>query len=67
MDKDKIRLLEEENFCLKKIIDNVSEGVILTDRNGVITVYNPAKVKMEKIPSEDMLGREVWLAFMYYD
>ena len=67
MDKDKIKLLEEENFCLKRIIDKVSEGVILTDRNGVITVYNPAKVKMEKIPSEDMLGREVWQAYMYKD
>lgn len=67
MDEERIKALEEENFCLKKIIEKVSEGVILTDRNGVITVYNPAKVKMEKIPSENMIGREVWQAYSYND
>ena len=43
----RIKELEEKLYCLETIIQNVHEGIILTDRNCVITVFNPAKAEME--------------------
>ena len=46
-DIERIRELEEKIYCLETIIQNIHEGIILTDRNCIITVFNPAKAEME--------------------
>lgn len=63
--EEKLRALEEENYCLREIIENVSEGVILTDRNCRITLFNPAKAQMEQMDAEEVLGKISWEAYSH--
>ena len=39
--------LVRENHLLKEIIDNVSEGIMVADREGKISIYNKAMEKIE--------------------
>lgn len=57
--------LEEENYCLREIIQHVSEGVILTDRTCQIIVFNPAKEQMEQMSAQEVMGRISWDAYSH--
>jgi len=59
-DKEYIQRLEDRIYCLESIIQNVSEGVFFTDHECKISVFNPAKEKMEQINAEEVLGRMSW-------
>jgi len=61
----RLRRAEEENYCLREIIQHVSEGVILTDRNCTITVFNPAKERMEQMDAREVLGKISWDAYSH--
>lgn len=58
--EERIRELEDRVYCLESIIRHTSEGVILTDQNCKITMFNPAKEKMEQMKAEDVLGKISW-------
>jgi len=58
--EERLRLLEERNYCLESILRHVSEGVILTDRECRIAVFNPAKAKMEHINPDQAIGSLSW-------
>lgn len=60
---NRLRLLEEKIYCLEAIIDNISEGVLLTDRNYRISVFNPAKARMEHMKPEEVMGTVSWEAY----
>lgn len=60
-----LKKLEEENYCLREIIQHVSEGVILTDRDCRITVFNPAKEQMEQMDAREVLGKISWDAYSH--
>ncbi len=53
--------------CLEKIIENLDDGVLLTDRDGKILIYNPAIEELEKRKASEMIGKYIWEAFEYYD
>ena len=59
-DKEYIQRLEDRIYCLESIIQNVSEGVFFTDHECKISVFNPAKEKMEQINAGEVLGRMSW-------
>ena len=63
--EERIRELEDRVYCLEAIIRHVSEGVILTDQECRITVFNPAKEKMEHMKAEDVLGKISWEAYSH--
>ncbi len=63
----RIKELEEKLYCLETIIQNVHEGIILTDRNCVITVFNPAKAEMEHMDAGKVLGEISWIAYEHSD
>ena len=63
--EDRIRELEERIYCLEDIIQHVSEGVILTDQDCRITVFNPAKEKMEQMKAEDVLNKVSWEVYSH--
>ncbi len=63
--EERIRELEDRVYCLEAIIRHVSEGVILTDQDCRITVFNPAKEKMEQMKAEDVLGKISWEAYSH--
>lgn len=54
-------------ICLERIIQNLDEGVILTDKNGKILIYNKAMEELEKRKASDMIGKYIWEAYEYYD
>lgn len=57
--------LEEENQCLREIVAHVSEGVILTDQACQITIFNPAKERMERMSAREVLGKLSWDAYSH--
>ena len=64
-EKDYVKQLEDRLYCLESIITHVSEGVILTDQDCRITVFNPAKERMEQMKSEDVMGMISWEAYTH--
>lgn len=60
-----LRHLEAENYCLREIIQHLSEGVILTDQDCRITVFNPAKERMEQMEAQEVLGKISWDAYSH--
>lgn len=61
----RIKELEEQIYCLKEIIKHVNEGVLLTDKNCIISEFNPAKEKMEQMKAQDVLGKLSWEAYSH--
>lgn len=62
--------LVKENQLLKEIIDNVSEGIMVADREGKISIYNKAMEKIENTERKFVLGyteHEVYNNFSYED
>lgn len=50
---------------LERFFDTISDGIIMTDRNGKIFVYNRAKEIQENRDRKDMLGKFTWEAYGY--
>lgn len=48
---------------LRHLFDSIEEGVIVTDRDGKIILYNSAMVKLEELLKENVVGR--YLAEIY--
>ena len=59
--------LKTKTFSLEKIIDNLNDGVLLSDKEGKVIIYNHAMEELEKRDSKDMLGEFIWDAYGYYD
>lgn len=59
--------LETKTFSLEMIIDNLNDGVLLSDKEGKVIIYNRAMEELEKRDSKDMLGEFIWDAYGYYD
>lgn len=54
-------------FAYEKIIDNLTNGVLLTDKYGEIILYNKAMEELEKKNSKEMVGKKIWNAYEYND
>lgn len=58
---------ENKLIYLEKIIENLDDGVLLTDKDGKILIYNHAMEELEKRKASDMIGKYIWEAYGYYD
>jgi arginine utilization regulatory protein len=56
---------EARLFCLEKIIDSLDEGIVMSNAEGKITLYNSAQEKMEGLNSQDILDKHLWAAYDY--
>ncbi|MCM3744524.1 sigma 54-interacting transcriptional regulator [Sporosarcina luteola] len=56
---------EDRLFCLEKIIDSLDEGVMMSNQEGKIVLYNHAQEKMEGLNSQDIIGKHLWSAYNY--
>ncbi|MGK7377019.1 sigma-54 interaction domain-containing protein [Planococcus sp. 1R117A] len=63
--REDIKNLETEVYCLKKIIDSLEEGVMMSNSEGEIILYNSAQEKMEGLNSYDILGKTLWSVYNY--
>jgi len=57
--------MEERLYCLEKIIDSLDEGVMMSNSEGEITLYNEAQEKMEGLISQNIIGKHLWSVYNY--
>ncbi|GHH96622.1 sigma-54 interaction domain-containing protein [Neobacillus kokaensis] len=60
MEKPSTRL-----YCLEKIIESLDEGVMMSDHDGRIVLYNHAQEKLEGLDHRDIIGKHLWAAYNY--
>ena len=56
-----------KSFILEEIIDNLYDGVLLSDKEGKVVIYNHAMEELEERNSKEMLGEYIWDAYGYSD
>ena len=54
-----------KSYCLEQIIEKIDDGVMMSDYNGKIVIYNKAMEKLEDRKSSDMVGKFLWDAYGY--
>ncbi|MEH7335162.1 sigma 54-interacting transcriptional regulator [Neobacillus drentensis] len=52
-------------YCLEKIIESLNEGVMMSDHDGKIVLYNGTQEKLEGLDSREILGKHLWEAYNY--
>ncbi|OIK11099.1 hypothetical protein BIV60_19130 [Bacillus sp. MUM 116] len=52
-------------YCLEKVIESLNEGVMMSDSDGKIVLYNSAQEKLEGLDSREILGKHLWEAYNY--
>ncbi len=57
---DSVRL-----YCLEEIIDNIYEGVIISDHNGRLVLYNKSQEELEGLKAKNILRKYLWDAYGY--
>ena len=56
-----------KSYCLEQIIENLNDGILLSDKDGKVVIYNKAMEELEKRDSKDMIGKYIWDAYGYKD
>ena len=57
--------LKNRLFCLEKIVDTLNEGVMMSDHEGKIILYNDAQEKLEGLESREIIGKHLWSVYNY--
>lgn len=57
--------LEDRLYCLEKIIDVISDGIVMSDSEGRVVLYNRTEERLEDLKAEDMVGKLIWEAYNY--
>lgn len=57
--------LQNRLYCLEKIIDAINDGIVMSDSEGKVVIYNKAEERLEDLKAEDMLGKPIWEAYHY--
>lgn len=47
-------------YCLEKIIDTINDGIVLSDYEGRIALYNKSQERLEELDSKDVVGKYLW-------
>lgn len=56
--ESQIKALEEENRLLRFALDQIHEGIIITDQDDYIVLYNASAEETEGLSRKDMLGKK---------
>lgn len=51
--------------CLQSIINSIDDGIIMSDYEGKVVIYNKAMEKIEGVKAKDMLNKYIWDAYKY--
>ena len=51
--------------CLETIIDQINEGILVSDHKGRIVLYNKAQERLEGLKAKDIVGKYLWQAYEY--
>lgn len=52
-------------FCLEQILESLDEGIIMSDHEGRIVLYNHSQEKLEGLDSREIIGKHLWSAYNY--
>lgn len=52
-------------YCLKKILASINDGIIMSDSDGKIILYNEAQEKLEELSADSIVGKYLWEAYNY--
>jgi len=58
---------DTKNYCLETALDQVNDGVVITDFDGKIVLYNRAMEQLEERGRNEMVGKYIWDAYGYKD
>ncbi len=53
--------------CLEEIVNNISDGVIMSNSEGKLVLYNRAQEKMENLEASEILGKYMWDVYGYHN
>ncbi|PIC63363.1 sigma-54-dependent Fis family transcriptional regulator [Sporosarcina sp. P13] len=56
---------EARLYCLEEVIKTIDEGVMMSNADGEITLYNEAQEKMEGLRAQEIIGKPLWDAYNY--
>jgi arginine utilization regulatory protein len=59
VDEDKLQALERENKLLRAVLDAIHEGVQISDKDGVMVLYNSAAEKFEGLNRDQVEGKKI--------
>lgn len=51
--------------CLETIIDQINEGILVSDHKGRIVLYNKAQERLEGLKAKEIVGKYLWQAYEY--
>ncbi|NLJ76865.1 MAG: PAS domain-containing protein, partial [Peptococcaceae bacterium] len=51
--------------CLETIVDQINEGILVSDHKGRIVLYNKAQERLEGLKAKDIVGKYLWQAYEY--
>lgn len=51
--------------CLESIIDNINDGVLISDYDGHIMLYNKSQEQLEGLSSREIIGKHLWESYHY--
>ncbi|MGL6108389.1 sigma-54 interaction domain-containing protein [Romboutsia sp.] len=57
---DKVRL-----HCLEKVVESIDNGILLSDKNGEVVLYNKWQEYLDNNKKEDVLGKKLWEIYSY--
>ncbi|WZL72849.1 sigma 54-interacting transcriptional regulator [Clostridiaceae bacterium 35-E11] len=52
-------------YCLEKIIESINDGIIISDYEGRVVLYNNAQEKLEELSGQEIVGKYLWEAYNY--
>jgi arginine utilization regulatory protein len=58
-DISKTEQLTDKLYCLETILDNIDEGIIMTDTENKITIYNKPYSNFEGLPQTQVIGKHL--------
>ena len=61
--QNKVAELDIITQYLKSILENISQGILFVDFQGIVTTYNQAARALLQLPPEDVLLRSFWKSF----
>jgi arginine utilization regulatory protein len=60
-----LKSLEEKVYCYESIFDKLDDGILMSDKNGRIILYNPAQERLEGLSRENCIGKYLWDVYQY--
>lgn len=52
-------------YALEEIISSINDGIIMSDSEGKIILYNNAQERLEELQSKEVVGKYLWEAYNY--